>query len=59
MVSFQAMDGIVVNHKRINRLIKVMGLECIYLQKSLSKGGKLAYHFPYLLRHLDITSPNQ
>lgn len=59
MVSFLATDGIVVNHKRISRLMKVMGLECIYPQKSLSKGGRLAYHFPYLLRHLDITRPNQ
>ena len=59
MMPFHAMDGIVVNHKRISRLMKGMGLECIYPQKSLSKGGKLAYHFPYILRHLDITSPNQ
>ena len=59
MVSFLAMDGIVVNHKRISHLMKVMGLECIYPQKSLSKGGRPAYHFPYLLRLLDITRPNQ
>lgn len=49
MVSFLAMDGIFVNHKRISRLMKVMGLECIYPQKCLSKGGRPAYHFPYLL----------
>lgn len=59
MVSFLAMDGIVVIHKRICRLMKAMGLECICPKKCLSKGGRPAYHFLHLLRHLDITRPNQ
>jgi len=51
--------GINVNHKRVRRLLRIMGLEAIYPKKCLSRGGTVKYVKPYLLRHLDITHRNQ
>lgn len=51
--------GYVVNHKRVQRLLKVMGLQTIYPRPrtTLSAPGRRIY--PYLLRGLAITCPNQ
>ena len=51
--------GIVVNHKRVRRLLRLMGLMAIYPKKNLSKLGLKKYIRPYLLRGLAITRPNQ
>nr|WP_308571386.1 IS3 family transposase [uncultured Prevotella sp.] len=51
--------GLRVNHKRISRLMKVMGKECIYPQKCLSKGCRPKYVYPYLLRGTHAGCPNQ
>lgn len=48
-----------VNHKRVRRLLRKMGIMAIYPQKSLSKPGYSKYIRPYLLRGLKITKPNQ
>ena len=48
-----------VNHKRIRRLLRKMGIEAIYPKRNLSKLGKAKYIHPYLLRHLKIERPNQ
>ena len=50
---------LVVNHKRVRRLMRKMGLEAIYPKQNLSKLGKAKYIRPYLLRHLKIDRPNQ
>ena len=42
MVNMFAILGITVNPKRIRRLMRKMGLEATYLQKCLSKGGRLS-----------------
>jgi putative transposase len=48
-----------VNKKRIQRLMRKMGLEAIYPQKNLSKPCPWHRKYPYLLRGLAITRPNQ
>lgn len=51
--------GWMVNHKRIRRLLRKMGVEAIYPKRNLSRLGKTKYIHPYLLRHLKIERPNQ
>jgi putative transposase len=51
--------GFVVNHKRVRRLLRLMGLMAIYPKKNLSKLGLKKYIHPYLLKGLNIESPNQ
>ena len=51
--------GINVNHKRVRRLTRIMGIDAIYPKKCLSRGGTVNYVKPYLLRHLDISHSNQ
>ena len=51
--------GYVVNHKRIARLMRVMGIEAIYPKPRLSKSNKESRKYPYLLRGLSIEWPNQ
>lgn len=51
--------GIVANHKRIRRLLRLMGIMAIYPKKNLSRPGQAKYIRPYLLRDLKITRPNQ
>lgn len=51
--------GIVANHKRVRRLLRLMGLMAIYPKKNLSRLGQSKYIRPYLLRGLTIDHPNQ
>lgn len=48
-----------VNHKRVQRLMQLMGLEAIYPKPRTSKPAPGHKIFPYLLRGLTITRPNQ
>lgn len=48
-----------VNRKRVQRLMRIMGLETIYPQKNLSKANLAHKKYPYLLRDLPITRSNQ
>jgi putative transposase len=59
MVDLLKDKGIVVNHKRIRRLMRLMGLMAIYPKKHLSALGDSKYVHPYLLRGLSISKPNQ
>lgn len=52
-------QGIGVNHKRVRRLMRLMGLMAIYPKKHLSVPGQSQYIQPYLLRGLSISKPNQ
>lgn len=52
-------QGHKVNHKRVHRLMRLMGIEAIYPKPRLSKGKPAAPKYPYLLKHLKITRPNQ
>jgi len=51
--------GFVVNHKRVRRLLRLMGLMAIYPKKNLSKLGLKKYIHPYLLKGLNIDRPNK
>src|SRR5690606_21452097 len=44
--------GFHVNHKRIRRLMRKMGIRAQYPQRMLTKLGKAEYIRPYLLRNL-------
>jgi Transposase and inactivated derivatives len=59
MVNMLALRGIVVNSKRVRRLLRKMDIWAIYPKKCLSKGGAAKYVHPYLLRGLEVTRPNQ
>lgn len=48
-----------VNHKRVRRLMRLMGIEAIYPKRNLSAPGSADYIMPYLLKGLDIDSPNR
>jgi putative transposase len=52
-------QGSQYNHKRIYRLMQVMGIEAISPKKNLSKSGKDHIVYPYLLKHLKVTLQNQ
>jgi len=51
--------GIRVNRKRIQRLMRQMGLEAIYPKPNLSRRNIEHKIYPYLLRNLAVTRPNQ
>lgn len=51
--------GYVINRKRVQRLMRQMGLFAIYPKPSTSKPHLAHRIYPYLLRELDITSANQ
>lgn len=51
--------GYQINHKRVRSLLRKMGLMAIYPKRNLSKLGKAEYIYPYLLKHLSITTSNQ
>ncbi len=48
-----------VNRKRVQRLMRVMGIEAIYPKPKLSKPQPNNQIYPYLLRNLDINRSNQ
>lgn len=52
-------DKILVNRKRIRRLMQQMGVQTIYPKPNLSKRYHAQYIRPYLLRNLTISRPNQ
>ena len=48
-----------VNHKRVARLMREMGIEGIRPKKNLSKAQVGHKIYPYLLRDLEVAKPNQ
>ena len=50
---------IIVNPKRVRRLLRKLGLVAVYPKRNLSKSAPGHKIYPYLLRGLDITRPNQ
>ena len=51
--------GILVNHKRVRRLLRLIGIMAMYPKRNLSKLGQAKYVRPYLLKGLTIDHPNQ
>jgi len=48
-----------VNRKRIQRLMRVMGLETLYCRPKTTVAGRDHKVYPYLLRNVAIARPNQ
>lgn len=59
MTAWLQRQGYEVNHKRVGRLLRVMGLMAIYPGPRLSAPGAAAEKYPYLLRGLRIEQINQ
>ncbi len=51
--------GFKVNRKRVQRLMKIMGIEAIYPKKNLSRRNHDHKIYPYLLRDISIDHSNQ
>jgi putative transposase len=52
-------EGCLVNRKRVVRLLRLMGLEALYPKRSLSQPGAGHRIYPYLLKGLEISGPDQ
>src|SRR6266513_642503 len=52
-------QGEAVNRKRVQRLMRLMGLEAIYPKPKLSAAGRGHRIYPYLLRDVRIQRPDQ
>jgi len=59
LVRFLGDEGWVVNRKRVRRLMVLMGLEAMCPKPDLSKPHRAHAIYPYLLKGLEITRPNQ
>lgn len=51
--------GIKVNHKRVQRLMKLGGINAIYPGPNTSRRNKKHAVHPYLLKGMTVTAPNQ
>jgi putative transposase len=51
--------GFEVNRKRVQRLMRIMGLEAIYPKRVTTLSNVEHKIYPYLLRDMEITRPNQ
>jgi putative transposase len=52
-------QGYIVNRKRVQRLMRQMSMEALYPRRSTTKRGIGHKIYPYLLRDVAITRPNQ
>jgi putative transposase len=52
-------QGYRVNRKRVQRLMRLMGLEALYPKPNTSRPHPEHKVYPYLLRNLKVTRPNQ
>jgi putative transposase len=52
-------EGLEINRKRVVRLLRLMGVEALYPKRSLSRPGEGHRIYPYLLKGLEITGPDQ
>ena len=59
MTSWLTNQGEEVNRKRVQRLMRVMGLEAVYPKPRLSVAGRGHKVYPYLLRGVKIERPDQ
>jgi len=48
-----------VNHKRVERLMRLMGIQALYPKKSLNLSAPGHRIYPYLLRNIAVTRVNQ
>jgi putative transposase len=53
------LDGLIINKKKVHRLYRQMGIQAIYTKPKTSIKDDGNRTFPYLLKEMDITKPNQ
>lgn len=58
MTAWLRQQGYAVNHKRVGRLLRLMGLEALYPKPRLSVPGEGEKRYPYLLRGVTIARAN-
>ncbi len=51
-------NGYIVNRKRVQKLMRKMGISAIYPKRSLSQRSKAHKIYPYLLKDVKIDTPN-
>ena len=59
MTAWLRSRGYAVNHKRVRRLLRTMGLEAIYAKPRLSQPAEGHAIYPYLLRGVTLARVNQ
>jgi len=59
MAAWLGQQGQTINRKRVQRLMRQMGIEAIYAKPRLSQRAAEARIYPYLLRNVAILRPNQ
>ena len=59
MTAWLNVQGHEVNHKRVRRLMRLMGLQAIYPKPRLSSSNQAHKKYPYLLKGLMIDHPDQ
>jgi putative transposase len=59
MTAWLQRQGYAVNRKRVQRLMRLMGIAAIYPKPSLSLAAKDHERFPYLLRDVVVEDPDQ
>src|SRR5437867_3263768 len=52
-------EGLAINRKRVVRLLRLMGIEAIYAKPKTSLPAPGHQIYPYLLRDLEVTGPDQ
>jgi putative transposase len=52
-------EGVIINRKRVVRLLRLMGIEAIYAKPKTSLPAPGHRIYPYLLRGLEVTGPDQ
>lgn len=55
----QALYGLKVNHKKVLRMMQIMGIQAIYPKPCTSRKNHEHRVFPYLLKGYEITHPHQ
>ena len=59
MTAYLRQQGYAINPKRVRRLMRLMGLQAIYPKRRTTVPAEGHKVYPYLLRNLVITRPNQ
>lgn len=59
MTAYLQRQDYTINHKRVQRLMQLMGLQAIYPKPKTTVNGQAHRVYPYLLRDLQIVRPNQ
>jgi len=50
--------GLIVNHKRVRRIMRKLKIHGLLPKRNLSKNGKIKYKYPYGLKNMDLYRSN-